>query len=90
MGLLDWFFSRKPSATGEVEKPQDADPELSEQVAATLRRAQLLREEPADDTGREADFTTGVTIPVGRWLRIKFLQCPSFVGYTYVDQDAGL
>jgi hypothetical protein len=37
-----------------------------------------------------ADLTVSSEIPIGRWLRIDFPMCRSFVGYTYVDSAAGL
>jgi hypothetical protein len=90
MGLFDWLFSRKSLAPAkpQVQPPDDSD--TLEQAAAVLRRMDDLQQCSADDTGKEKDFTAATTIPVARWLRIKLPNCPSFVGYTYVDQQAGL
>jgi hypothetical protein len=89
MGLLRWLFSWESPVPAEPGG-QAAALDSPEQLAAVLQRVQALQQEPADDTGKEEDFTAGTTIPVGRWLRIKLSNCPSFVGYTYVDQQAGL
>jgi hypothetical protein len=70
--------------------PRMSDSELSELTEKVLQRARALQQDSADDTGKERNFTVSQTIPIGKWLRIKLRDCPSFVGYTYFDQQAGL
>jgi hypothetical protein len=89
MGFLDWFFSGKAPATGAAPAQQPRDPEVADRLAAAIQRAQTLQQDLADDTGKEEDFTGSATIPVGRWLRITLPNCPSFVGDTYLDPQAG-
>ena len=91
MGFLKWLFSRKALGPTSAQEQQLDDSGFSEQEEAALQQLRALQQFSADDTGREEDFTDSTTIPVGKWLRIKQLQiCSSFVGYTYVDQQAGL
>src|SRR5262249_56977964 len=59
-------------------------------LQALLERHQRIGEMPANDIGCEQEFTEDPNIPIGAWVRVKDRSCPSFVGFTYVDPQAGL
>lgn len=63
-------------------RPEEAlDHDLDQRAATLIER---LQSSP-DDSEPESEFTDSPEIPVGKWLRIKFRMCPSFIGYTYVE-----
>jgi hypothetical protein len=84
MRLFNWF-KRRPEQPQDTFQEAAADPE----VQAAIEQFQRMAEMPANDAGHEHEFTEGIAIQVGAWVRIRLPNCPSFVGYTYFDRQAG-